>query len=1147
MKQPSLFDDPGGFAPPATAKAPAGRACGAPLFDPPAPVPPEATPDQAARAFAVDPANDVVLEASAGTGKTRVLVARYARLIEAGVDPRHILAMTFTRKAAAEMRDRVLVLLRRRAEEGGLAPERWRDLQDRIGDIQISTIDAFCFSLLREFPLEADVDPGFEIADETEMARFANEALDLTLRAARPLVQHDENVRLLFTRVKQPVLRDAIGALLDRRHVALPAVAEFVRRQATAGTAVAAASAFVHRLRDRLDGFAGRSALIDDGPLRAPEFAWLHADLTSLDDLAARLASGDAPEGPARVQQLRRRLERYFLTKNGDPRKKLGKEFGAGFVSSDAKRRHEQAVKQLAPGILEEFERLDAAINGLLSRGLLRLLTIAGEIYERLLEEHALLDFAGMLARSVALLERQEEFARSRLKLQARHHHVLVDEFQDTSRLQWRLVELLVDAWGEGEGIADAPTSIFVVGDRKQSIYRFRHAEVTLLDEATRKIGALRGGRAVRQAITASFRAVPELLAFVNAAGREIQSDQALDERFTYGEADRFDVPPVAPGALRDGQPVLGIVASPSMAASAAAVADEIHRLLATELVRDRSGSPRPARPDDVAILFRARAGHQYFEEALEARGIRTYVYKGLGFFDAPEVQDLQALLRFLAQPESDLRAAELLRSRFLRLSDTALTRLAPAFSASLLGPDEKWQAAGLEDLDRDVLARARLDVGRWLSLTDRIPASELIDLILRDSAYAFEMRGRRLDQARENLKKVRALVRRVENRGYATAGRLAEYFDTLRAGDESNAIVEAAGAVNLMTIHAAKGLEFPIVFVVNLHVGGRGRPGGFSVIDRGPDGSPEVAFNATTATRLEELREAEELRRLFYVAVTRARDRLYLTAEIDRKGKLRRSARSLAALLPAGLGDVFANAALPEGDRVSWDTPLGSFAFRVCRPPAELPPLDVPPIDVIPIQVALEGTPLVTAERPISNATDSSPGAAAGRSDVERSVMSRERLAGTLVHRLLQRGLDPGVDAAGLLPLVPQLLRTVEVVDVDDFDALASDAIALYRRLRGHEDLVEMLRAGECHYEVPFSFELPDRPGELVRGVIDCLVRMPDGRVTVIEFKTGAHRPEHGAQAGLYARAVASALAATSVDVRVLYPQAPARDVPLE
>ena len=103
--------------------------------------------------------------------------------------------------------------------------------------------------------------------------------------------------------------------------------------------------------------------------------------------------------------------------------------------------------------------------------------------------------------------------------------------------------------------------------------------------------------------------------------------------------------------------------------------------------VRDRETGPRPTRRDDIAILFRARAGHQYFEDALDARGVRTYVYKGLGFFDAPEVQDLQALLRFLARPESDLRAAAFLRSRFVRLSDVALAALAPRLARALLRP----------------------------------------------------------------------------------------------------------------------------------------------------------------------------------------------------------------------------------------------------------------------------------------------------------------------------------------------------------------------------------------------------------------------------------------------------------------------------
>jgi ATP-dependent helicase/nuclease subunit A len=1086
----------------------------------------EAPPDQAARDFAVDPANDVVLEASAGTGKTRVLVARYVRLIEAGVDPRHILAITFTRKAAAEMRERVLAELRRRAAGGGIPPPQWRALRDRVSDIQISTIDAFCFGLLREFPLEADVDPGFEIADETEMARFASEAMELTLRAARGLIVSDEAVRLLFARVKGPVLRDAVAGLLDRRHVALPAVATFVARESTCAGSADAARAFVEGIRAVLESSPDRAAILDDGPMGAPEFVWLHADLSALE----ALEDGD----PARIQQLRRRLERYFRTRDGKPRQRLTKPFTAeAFPSPDARRRHEAAVRAMAPAISAELDALEARVNGLLARGLLSVLVLAVRMYEQLLEDHALLDFAGMLARAVALLGQQEEFARSRLKLQARYHHVLVDEFQDTSRLQWRLVELLIDAWGEGEGAADAPTSIFVVGDRKQSIYRFRHAEVTLLDQAARKIGALRPRREVRKAITASFRAVPELLAFVNALSGAMQGTSAIDERFTFDERDRFPVPGIEPGGRRDGQPILGVVAESSMEACAQAVAAQVARLLDGAVVRDRAGPPRPARPEDVAILFRVRAGHQYFEDALESRGIRTYVYKGLGFFDAPEVQDLQALLRSLAQPESDLRAAEFLRSRVVRISDVGLTRLAPSFSAALCDPAFDVAAAGLDDLDRRLIERARAGFARWLALGDRIPPGELMDIVMRESAFAAELGGRRLGQARENVKKVRALVRRVENRGYATLGRLARYFETLRAGDESNAIVEAAGAVNLMTIHAAKGLEFPIVFVVNLHVSARGRSTGFSVIESGPDGVPEVAFTTTPATRLEDQRDEEELRRLLYVAITRARDRLYFAVETDDHGRPRRRGRSLAALLPPAMTDAFALAATGGQDVVTWPAADGgTFDFQVCRPSGgETAPPAVEP-------AAGGEVRLVALQVPGRLVVGATTASAAPALDPEsRAAASSDRLICTIVHRLFARRLAAESDEASVAQIVPRLVRSEELVDAPAMTDLAARAAAVYRTLRARPDVVALLESGVCHYEVPFSYAPPDRPETLIRGAVDCLVVFASGRATILEFKTGAPRPAHERQAAVYVEALAAALPGLEISAKIVYP----------
>jgi ATP-dependent helicase/nuclease subunit A len=1086
-----------------------------------------APPDQSARDFAVDPAHHVVLEASAGTGKTRVLVDRYVRLIASGVDPRHILAITFTRKAAAEMRERVLAELNHRADTGALPPDRWARIRSRMTRVEIATIDAFCFSLLREFPLEADVDPAFDIADETEMGRFSNEALDLAFRIARPLLGDDEHLKLLFVRVKQPVLREALGTLLDRRHVARPAVDAFVRRHAAAGSTVEVCERFLSRVRGALSSPDTMRALVSDGPHGAVEFVPVAKDLEQL----AAIRGDDV----ARVRTVRTRIERYFLTKDGKPRQKISKPYAAThFLTADARRRHEQALTAVSPNLKVALDGFDADLDVLLARGLQRMLAITIDQYDRLLEEHALLDFAGMLERTVALLEQQEEFARSRLKLQSRYHHLLIDEFQDTSRRQWRLIDLLIAAWAEGEGTADAPTSVFIVGDRKQSIYRFRHAEGTLFDDAARRIGLLRPGVDPRRAITTSFRAVPELLAFVNALSGALRSDATFSDRWRYDALDQFPVPEVSDGARRDGNPVVGIVAQPSMVEAADAVAAEVSRIIGHVTVRDHRRGPRPAEPDDIAILFRARAGHRVFEEALEARGVRTYVYKGLGFFDAPEVQDLQAVIRYFAQPDSPLRAAELLRSRLARVSDGGLAALAASGPGALLDASFDATTAGLSDLDAAGLAELRAHLPRWLSLADRIPPSELIDIVLRESAYATELRGRRLDQARENLKKVRALIRRVENRGYTTLSRLASYFETLRLGDDSNAIVEASGSVNLMTVHASKGLEFPIVFLVNLHMGGKGRPPGVSVIDRGPEGEPVVSFGSTDATRLEEARETEELKRLLYVAVTRARDRLYLAAETDANGQLRRGARSLGGLLPPSLATVFtaAAAAGPDHDAVRWVSDRGAFDFSICRPSSEA------------VVSGSEGPELVTPRvpeeyRPTGRVVVSTTTAIAA--DVKRPVPSaeehggEERAVGMLVHRLFATRCA-AADLADPTSLVERLLTSEERADISDAAAVGTAAIGLYSRFLGDDTLTATLSSGTTIFEVPFSVVLPEKPDECVRGVIDCLVLSP-ATVKVIEIKTGRPRPEHRGQLDLYQRAVAAIYAEKAVEARLFYP----------
>jgi len=384
-------------------------------------------------------------------------------------------------------------------------------------------------------------------------------------------------------------------------------------------------------------------------------------------------------------------------------------------------------------------------------------------------------------------------------------------------------------------------------------------------------------------------------------------------------------------------------------------------------------------------------------------------------------------------------------------------------------------------------------------------------------------------------------LVRRVENRGYATLGRLSAYFETLKAGDESNAIVEAKGCVSLMTIHAAKGLEFPIVFLVNLQTLGRGRGSSFSIIERGPAGEPEVAFGTTAATRLEDDRDEEELRRVLYVAATRARDRLYLSMEIDPAGRLKRKRGSLAALLPGGLADAIATAAVAGKSTARWESGQGAFDVRICRPDAgehdahaaSAAPGTDPPVDRLPLRVPASVPIAATAAEP-STVKAEAPTPHRKSGAWARAV---DRLVGTLVHRMFQRQLSPVASDAELREAVQRLIRADEAVDIDDEAAVAIAAVEVYSGFRRRPDVAALLAGSRAEYEVPFSFRPPGRPDAVVRGVIDCVVEGADGALTVIEFKTGAPRPEHDVQAGLYADALRAAWPGRNVDVKILYP----------
>jgi ATP-dependent helicase/nuclease subunit A len=427
---------------------------------------------------------------------------------------------------------------------------------------------------------------------------------------------------------------------------------------------------------------------------------------------------------------------------------------------------------------------------------------------------------------------------------------------------------------------------------------------------------------------------------------------------------------------------------------------------------------------------------------------------------------------------------------------------------------------------DDEALAMARTVSSRWRSLADWLPPAELLDRILVESAYSAELRGPRLAQARENLKKIRAIIRRIQNRGYGTLERIVTHLDHLAVGDEANAVIDATDAVSLMTVHAAKGLEFPVVFVVNVSRGTGNWRDAIRIASETTDGvSVSVGDFESRADEDEPDRDREETKRLLYVALTRARDRLYL-GSVVKDGRFQPTRGSLGEVLPPSLHNVFVEAAAGVSS-VSWTGASRAHVMNVCRPDlaglktrleddrveaGRQTRLSTPPPDFAILEDA-------TVRRvTVSELSDVDlPSAQAREEEGEKS----DRLIGILVHRLLQRvGFTTELGDEEIRELAETLLVSAVPAELGRSEAVVAEAVARFRRISSHEDVRALYRLGQPLHEVPFAMRIDDR---IVRGTIDCLIASDD-RVTVLEFKTGRVRPEHRAQAEVY-RAAAQAL----------------------
>ena len=786
--------------------------------------------------LALDPARSIALAASAGTGKTWTLTARIVRLLLAGAEPGGILALTFTRKAAAEMRERVSNRLKELAfaDEAALpgllaaigaatddaTQRRARALFEQFlyaeVPLKATTLHAFCQDLLSRFPLEAGVPAGFTLLEEEDALR--SEAIERTLTAA-----HRDPSGALAAALDalaaegfgEMGLRGLLRGVFDHRSELWAATEG--QDDALESLSAALAAELGWREGDDIHAAIRAPALV----ARLKMLFGMLQDIASVGTLKWTMLE---PALDAEGAEALAALQTALFTKEGKRR--------AFKPSSKFTPQQKETIERLFDSVCEaveaSLEAQRAAATWRRTRAALTLgLAALGHFAEALQRAHQL-GFAELEWQTVRLLTAEGHADWVRYKLDARLEHVLLDEFQDTSPTQWRLLLPLLAEF------AQAPTqrTAFVVGDAKQSIYGFRRAEPALLERAGDWL--VEHLAAERTQLDTSRRSAPAIIAFVNAlfAGEAGQALQFAPHRTALTElhgavevaplVGRAEALPAAnDGALRNPLTTLRETLEDRRAAEEAQwVVDRITQLIEQRTpVTERSGRTRAMDHGDVMVLARHRTHLGALERALAAVGIPFSSATRGTLLGTALARDLVALLAVIESPHRRLDLAHALRSPLFSASDDDLLWLAGRAAAA----GEDWFAAlGAPDAP-PALHRAQALLKRWRELALRLPPHDLIDRIASEGDLLRRARAVRPQdlQAGANLSALLQLALDTDQGRYPTLGGFLRQLAALarrRANEAPDEAPPPAGEarVRVMTVHAAKGLEAPAVFLVN-------------------------------------------------------------------------------------------------------------------------------------------------------------------------------------------------------------------------------------------------------------------------------------------------------------------------------------------
>jgi ATP-dependent helicase/nuclease subunit A len=1131
---------------------------------------PRPIPDgvRAAQARASDPAASAFVSANAGSGKTHVLVQRVVRLLLDGVPPEKILCITFTKAAAANMAQRVFetlghwitlddTALDRVIRDAGVAgPDarirmRARELfacaLETPGGLKVQTIHALCARLLQQFPFEANVPARFSVLDDRDQNEMMERAsLKVLLQAAAaPDSTEGRALAVAMTSAADVTFRDVVRqASLSRD--------QFLAWTDRAGSSEAAMAQLSTALGVRPDDTseAVEGEIVDGPHLPRPRWeataAVLETGSVTDEKQGARLREALALSGGAQVDE----YLGVFLTAELTPRKTLVTK-----KISDARPGLAQTLRSECDRIGPLLERRRAVAMRDRTQALLVIATGVAANYRRDKLERGLLDYDDLIEKTLEMLDRVSS-GWVHYKLDRGVDHVLIDEAQDTSPKQWDIVAHIISEFTTGEGARDGVRrTIFAVGDEKQSIFSFQGAAPREFDLRRKSLQSRFEGAGLKfdpVSFTYSFRSGSAILQSVDHVFRDpaiYRSIHAIENAYPIHESladagpSLIDLWELQQPDLRQDiegwqAPFDAVSETSPEVRLAQRVQDEIRSLIDAGTMTGSAGKRRALRYGDVLVLVRRRGkAFDAIIQALKRAGIPVAGADRLKLTEHIAIIDLMNLADALLLPQDDLALAVALKSPLFGLDDDDLFKLA-------------WQRTGSL---RSALGQHAASDGKLAAAVRHLKACE--DRFAGDTPftfYAWLLGGdggrarilRRLGhEANDALDEFLELALGYERKAPAS---LQGFVAWLRAADtEVKRDMEISrDEVRVMTVHGAKGLEAPVVFLVDttsspadtqrlnlIHLPqGNAAPNAPGVVvwaAKKADDPPEVA-----AARAAMIGETEdEYRRLLYVAMTRAADRLIVGGCMpgNRNEVRPLSWYDLIAKGLEGSGLQLQNVPPPDGvvKRYSRLEDVGQGLGTASVAAGQ-------PVMVLPAWLRAPAPPEVPADgflRPSDRADDESHGITSGES---AALRARALQRGSLVHRLLQSLPDVALERRREAAL-RYLRRNAGNWTDDDREALAEQVLALIAEQRFASLFAPGSRA---EVSIAGRLERPGRPPALVSGQIDRLVVTPR-EILIVDYKTNHAPPRSEAQAPV---AYTRQLALYRAVLARLYPKRPIR-----